>query len=154
MGIYICCAVAMRKSSIYYGKSSVSAFKSHWWYPLPSLEYARSDCGINSTATKVSAWNYSGFEPGRTAEAGYAWGTQIFLVIDTKYVCALYVRPHLATVDFFGRLPTGYVPFARFPSLFLFLLSINTVVHPSGVEFPRPWVNFYIWTIYDSAMIQ
>jgi hypothetical protein len=52
--MYICCAVAMRKSVVYYGKSSVSAFKSHWWYPLPRLECARSDFGIDSTATKVA----------------------------------------------------------------------------------------------------
>jgi hypothetical protein len=31
----------------------VGAFKSHWWYPLASVECAGSDFGIDSTATKV-----------------------------------------------------------------------------------------------------
>jgi hypothetical protein len=32
----------------------VGAFKSHWWYPLASVECAGSDFGIDSTATKVN----------------------------------------------------------------------------------------------------
>jgi hypothetical protein len=45
----------MLKSSVYYSKSSGYAFKSHWWYPLASVEGAGSDFGTVSPTTKVEA---------------------------------------------------------------------------------------------------
>jgi hypothetical protein len=44
----------MLKSGVYSSKSSVGAFKSHWWYPLASVECAGSVFGTVSPRGKYS----------------------------------------------------------------------------------------------------